>query len=130
MPGKNILVVEDEEDILELITYNLTREGYKVKGVMSGEEAIEAAIPDRIDLILLDIMLPGTDGLDVCRRLKGDAKTAAIPIIMVSAKGEEADIVVGLELGAEDHAEVGLPGPAFPAALRRGRKKIVELVVK
>jgi len=103
MPGEKILVVEDEEDILELITYNLKRENYQVEGVESGEEAIDMAGRIRPDLILLDIMLPGKDGLEVCRQLKGDPDTSGIPIIMVSAKGEEADIVVGLELGAEDY---------------------------
>ena len=103
MPGENILVVEDEEDILELITYNLTRQGYQVSGVMSGEKALEAVDKGRPDLILLDIMLPGADGLEVCRRLKSDSDTSDIPILMVSAKGEESDIVVGLELGAEDY---------------------------
>lgn len=103
MPAENILVVEDEEDILELITYNLTREGYRVTGVASGEEAIDTVGRSRPELVLLDIMLPGADGLTVCRTLKGDTDTAGIPIIMVSAKGEEADIVVGLELGAEDY---------------------------
>jgi len=103
MPEEYILVVEDEEDILELITYNLIREGYRVVGVGSGEEAEEVMQEKRPDLILLDIMLPGDDGLAVCRRLKGDKETAEIPVIMVSAKGEESDIVVGLELGAEDY---------------------------
>ncbi len=103
MSGENILVVEDEEDILELITYNLNREGYLVSGVKSGEEALTAVDRSRPDLILLDIMLPGVDGLELCRKLKSDSKTAGIPIIMVSAKGEESDVVVGLELGAEDY---------------------------
>jgi two-component system phosphate regulon response regulator PhoB len=103
MPDEKILVVEDEEDILELITYNLAREGYKVSGMTSGEEALEAVVKSGPDLILLDIMLPGAGGLEVCRKLKKDPETSEIPIIMVSARGEEADIVVGLELGAEDY---------------------------
>jgi len=103
MPAERILVVEDEEDILELITYNLTREGYRVTGAGSGEEALDMISQDPPDLILLDIMLPGKDGLEVCRKLKSDSRTARIPVIMVTAKGEEADVVVGLELGAEDY---------------------------
>ena len=103
MPGEKILVVEDEEDILELITYSLKRESYHVSGVGSGEEALDITGENPPDLILLDIMLPGKDGLEVCRKLKSDPDTARIPIIMVTAKGEEADIVVGLELGAEDY---------------------------
>jgi two-component system alkaline phosphatase synthesis response regulator PhoP len=103
MPADKILVVEDEEDILELITYNLTREGYRVVGITTGEEAIETVLRERPDLALLDIMLPGTDGLEVCRNLKSRSETSALPIIMVTARGEEADIVVGLELGAEDY---------------------------
>jgi two-component system alkaline phosphatase synthesis response regulator PhoP len=103
MPADKILVVEDEEDILELITYNLTREGYRVVGITTGEEAVETVLRELPDLALLDIMLPGTDGLEVCRNLKSRSETSALPIIMVTARGEEADIVVGLELGAEDY---------------------------
>ena len=103
MAGKSIFVVEDEEDILELLRYHLTREGYNVTSAVDGEDAL-AAIPRTMpDLVLLDLMLPGVDGLDVCRRLKKDTKTGAIPIIMVTAKGEESDIVTGLELGADDY---------------------------
>jgi two-component system alkaline phosphatase synthesis response regulator PhoP len=103
MPADKILVVEDEEDILELMTYNLTREGYRVVGINTGEEAVETVLKEHPDLVLLDIMLPGTDGLEVCRNLKNRPETSALPIIMVTARGEEADIVVGLELGAEDY---------------------------
>jgi len=103
MAKETIFIVEDEEDIRELITYNLSKEGYKVTGVASGEAAMTAIGKQPPDLILLDLMLPGTDGLEVCRLLKGDSETREIPIIMVTAKGEEADIVVGLELGADDY---------------------------
>lgn len=103
MAKENILVVEDEEDIQELITYNLTKEGYRVTPVLSGEDAMAAVSKESPDLILLDLMLPGTDGLEVCRMLKNDTATRDIPIIMVTAKGEEADVVVGLELGADDY---------------------------
>lgn len=103
MPKEHILVVEDEEDILELVRYNLMKEGYRVTGVLSGEEGIKAARSQPPDLIVLDLMLPGIDGLTVCRELKQDAKTRDLPIIILTAKGEEADIVAGLELGADDY---------------------------
>lgn len=103
MARENILVVEDEEDILELVIYNLAKEGYTVSGVGSGEEAIKRIRSKPPDLVLLDLMLPGLDGLEVCKMLKSDAKTKAIPVTMLTAKGEEADIVTGLELGADDY---------------------------
>jgi two-component system alkaline phosphatase synthesis response regulator PhoP len=100
MSKESILVMEDEEDILELLKYNLAKEGYRVTAVGSGEEGLKATLPD---LILLDLMLPGMDGLEVCRRFKQDARTRHVPIVMLTAKGEEADIVAGLELGADDY---------------------------
>jgi two-component system alkaline phosphatase synthesis response regulator PhoP len=103
MPKEHILVVEDEEDILELLRYNLAKEGYRVTGVVSGEEGLRAARSQPPDLIVLDLMLPGMDGLTVCRELKMDAKTREVPIIILTAKGEEADVVAGLELGADDY---------------------------
>ena len=103
MPNESILVVDDEREILELVQYNLAKEGYKVVCVESGEDALEAARLKLPDLVLLDLMLPGVDGLEVCRKLKSDPKTAQIPIVMVTAKGGEADIVAGLELGADDY---------------------------
>lgn len=103
MAKEHILVVDDEEDILELVRYNLSKDGYRVSLVTSGEEALKAARSSQPDVILLDLMLPGVDGLEVCRLLKQDPKTQHIPVIMLSAKGEEADIVTGLELGAADY---------------------------
>jgi two-component system phosphate regulon response regulator PhoB len=100
---KHILVVEDEEDILELIRYNLSREGYQVLCTTSGENALKIIKSEAVDLIVLDLMLPGIDGLEVAKTLKNDSKTQDIPIIMLTAKGEEADIVTGLELGADDY---------------------------
>jgi two-component system phosphate regulon response regulator PhoB len=101
--GKHVLAVEDDKDILELITFNLEKEGYEVTGVTSGEDGVDAARTEKPDLVLLDLMLPGMDGLEVCRRLKGDPNTSHVPVIMVTAKGEETDIVTGLELGADDY---------------------------
>ncbi len=98
-----ILVVDDERDILELLEFNLVKNGYQAVCVSSGEEALRAVRTQTPDLILLDLMLPAIDGLDVCRILKGDPRTRAIPVIIVSAKGEEADVVTGLELGADDY---------------------------
>ncbi|MHB0939356.1 MAG: response regulator [Armatimonadota bacterium] len=103
MAEHTILAVEDEEDILELITFNLGKDGFQVKGAGSGEDALRFARSAPPDLILLDLMLPGIDGLEVCRILKRDDATRHIPIIMLTAKGEEADIVAGLELGADDY---------------------------
>ena len=103
MPKDKILVVDDEEDILELVKYNLEREGFQVKCVESGEKAMARIRQEAPDLVVLDLMLPGIDGLEVARRLKQEQKYAGIPIIMLTAKGEEADIVTGLELGADDY---------------------------
>jgi two-component system phosphate regulon response regulator PhoB len=102
-PAPRILVVDDEEDLLELVRYNLTKEGYEVTCVASGEEAIKAARKQPPELIVLDLMLPAVDGLEVCRRLKADARTREIPIIMLTAKGEESDMIAGLERGADDY---------------------------
>ena len=103
MKKEKILVVDDEEDILELVRYNLDREGYQVLCAVSGEEALEMAASEPVDLIILDLMLPGIDGLEVARRLKHNMNTREIPIVMLTAKGEEADVVAGLELGADDY---------------------------
>ncbi len=104
MAKEKILIVEDEEDIRELVKYNLEREGYTaLTAVETGEEALNAVKFSPPDLILLDLMLPGIDGLTVCRKLKNNEKTEHIPIIMLTAKSEEADVVVGLEMGAEDY---------------------------
>jgi two-component system, OmpR family, alkaline phosphatase synthesis response regulator PhoP len=103
MIRQSILVVEDEEDIRELVSYNLLKEGYQVAGVASGEDALKAVEAKTPDLVLLDIMLPGLDGLKVCRKLKDDPKFASIPVIMLTAKGEEPDVVAGLNMGADDY---------------------------
>ncbi len=103
MAKLSVLIIEDEEPIAELIRYNLEREGYLVATAFSGEEALLEVDVRPTHLVLLDLMLPGIDGLEVCRRLKANPKTAAIPVIMLTAKGEESDIVTGLELGADDY---------------------------
>ncbi len=103
MKKETILVVDDEEDILELIRHHLQREGYTVVCAASGEKALKLTRQEPPDLIILDLMLPGIGGLDVARHLKSDARCRTIPLIMLSAKGEEADVVTGLELGAADY---------------------------
>jgi len=103
MPNDRILIIEDEPDILQLVEYNLKKEGYKTLTATTGEEGLAIARAELPDLIVLDLMLPGVDGLDVCRKLKAETKTSAISIVMVTARNEEADIVTGLELGADDY---------------------------
>ncbi|HJT32054.1 MAG TPA: response regulator [Pirellulales bacterium] len=102
--GKHrILVVDDEEDLLELIRYNLAKEGYRVTCVGTGEDALREARGNPPDLIVLDLLLPNVDGLEVCKLLKNDPRTKHVPIVMLTAKGDEADMVTGLELGADDY---------------------------
>ena len=130
MAKAHILAVDDEEDILELVRFNLAREGYQVTCTASGEKALKIARSESPDLVLLDLMLPGIDGLEVAKILKNDTRSRHIPIVMLTAKGEEADIVTGLELGADDY----IPKPFSPrvmvarvkAVLRRKAKEPVE----
>ena len=103
MPRQQILVVDDEEDIRELVEFNLTRNGYAVNCVETGEQALKAIAAHPPDLVLLDLMLPGCDGLTVCREIKANPRTKHVPVIMLTAKGEEADVVTGLEVGADDY---------------------------
>lgn len=103
MAKEKILVVDDEEDILELLKFKLSQEGYRISCAASGEEALSRVRLEPPDLIVLDLMLPGIDGIEVTRELKNDPDTKDIPIVMLTAKGEEADIVTGLELGADDY---------------------------
>lgn len=103
MAGQLILVIEDERDIVELLKFNLDREGYRVESAQSGEDGLERARRLLPDLVLLDLMLPHTDGLEVCRALKAGESTASIPVVMLTAKGEETDVVTGLEVGADDY---------------------------
>lgn len=103
MPKERILVVDDEEDILELVRFNLDKEGFSTSVAGSGEEALKHVRETLPDLVVLDLMLPGIDGLEVCRAMKREARTRDIGIVILSAKGEEADVVTGLELGADDY---------------------------
>jgi len=134
MSKENILVIEDEKDIRELITYNLGKEGYNARGVADGTKALLTIGAHTPDLIVLDLMLPGIDGLDFCRQLKANENTVNIPIIMVTAKGEEEDIIKGLELGVDDY----ITKPFSPkilmarikAVLRRKHRERVETEIK
>jgi len=118
MTKDKILVIDDEEDILELLRFNLTKEGYQVCAASTGEEALSLARAERPELVLLDLMLPGIDGLEVARRLKADPLTRDMPIVMLTAKGEESDIVTGLELGAEDYITKPFSRKVLVARLR------------
>lgn len=125
MAKERILVIEDEPDIGELIQYNLAREGYRISMETDGEDGYDRVLSESPDLIVLDLMLPGTDGIELCRRLKQDPVTRPIPIIMVTAKSEESDVILGLGVGADDY----VPKPFSPrelvarvrAVLRRGK---------
>ncbi|MBW2708230.1 MAG: response regulator transcription factor [Deltaproteobacteria bacterium] len=103
MSRERILVVDDEEDLLELVRFNLAKEGYQVICATTGEKAVEIARAELPDLMVLDLMLPGMDGLEVTKSLKNNPETHPVPIVMLTAKGEESDIVTGLELGADDY---------------------------
>jgi len=101
--SSRVLIVEDEPDIRELVVHHLKREGYQVSAAASGEEALRQVQAAPPDLVLLDLMMPAMDGLEVCRRLRQDPATASLPIVMLTAKGDEVDRVLGLEIGADDY---------------------------
>jgi len=103
MANLSALVIEDEADIADLIRYHLEKAGIKARVALRGDEGLTQAQKDPPDILVLDLMLPGLDGLEVCRRLKRDDRTVHVPILMVTAKGEESDVVTGLELGADDY---------------------------
>lgn len=129
MSSKKIIIIEDEEDILEIIDYNLKKEGFKTLSSSNGSSGLNLIKKELPDGIILDLMLPGMDGLEICKELKSDPLTKNIPIIMLTAKSEESDIVIGLGLGADDY----LKKPFSPkeliarikAVLRRGQVKQV-----
>lgn len=103
MPQAHILVVDDEPDLLELVQYNLIRSGYQATCVKSGEEALVCIRSQMPDLMVLDLMLPGIDGLDLCKMVKQEPRTAGLPVVMLTARSEDADVVTGLEIGADDY---------------------------
>jgi len=103
MSKERILIVEDDKNISKLIKYNLEKEGYKCRASFDGENALKILEGEKVDLIILDIMLPGMDGLEVCRKIKGNKPISSIPIVVLTAKGEEVDKIVGFELGVDDY---------------------------
>jgi len=125
-PG-HIIVVDDEADIVELVSYNLKKEGFLVDAASDGETALAKIRKGRYDLLILDLMLPGIQGVELCRILRNDPKSAGLPIIMLTAKGEEVDKILGLEMGADDY----ITKPFSPreliarvrAVLRRSKEK-------
>ena len=128
MGKEKILVVDDEEDILELVRHHLKREGYEVRCAETGERALQIAKSEPLNLIILDLMLPGIDGLEVTRLLKGDPRTQHIPILMLTAKGEESDVVAGLELGADDYVTKPFSPRILVARTRAGlRRQLKEI---
>ncbi len=128
MERNRILVVDDEEDILELVRYNLVKDDFDVHCVTSGEAALKAARSQAFDLVVLDLMLPGMDGLEVARIMKTEEKTQDLPIVMLTARGEEADVVTGLELGADDYItkpfSPRILNARIKAVLRRGSPEV------
>jgi len=119
MPKENILIVDDEEDVLELVRYNLVKEGYTVQTAACGEDALKKVATKLPDLIVLDLMLPGIDGLTICKKLKAESKTQNTPVIMLTAKSEESDVVTGLEIGADDYITKPFSPKVLIARIRR-----------
>jgi two-component system phosphate regulon response regulator PhoB len=119
----HILVVEDEQDIADLLVHALAKEGYRVTHVVFGDKALASAKKDKTDLVLLDIMLRGMDGREVCRRLMADPQFANVPVIMLTAKGEESDVVSGLELGATDYVVKPFSPKVLAARVRAALRK-------
>jgi len=103
MPPKAILIVDDEKDLVELVAYNLEKEGFAILRAFDGEEALQLVKSGKPDLIILDLMLPGVKGLDVCRSIRSKPDTESLPIIMLTARGDDVDKIVGLEMGADDY---------------------------
>ncbi len=126
MAQKHLFVVDDEEDIIELINYNMTKEGYKVSCATSGEKVVstlESLLPD---LVILDLMLPGVGGLELCRLIKSNSKVRHIPIIMLTAKTEESDIVIGLGVGADDYVTKPFSPKVLVARIRALLRRTTE----
>ena len=110
---KRILLVEDDPSAIRLVSYTLEQEGYEVLTASNGLEGLKKAQEEKPDLLVLDVMLPGLDGFEVCRRLRADGETALLPVLMLSAKAQEIDKTTGMKMGADDY----LPKPADPAEI-------------
>ena len=121
MNKAKVVIIEDEPDIIEVMSYNLKREGFLVSASRNGVDGLSLVRNQSPALVLLDLMLPGIDGLSICQQLKSDPITRDIPIIIVSAKGEESDVVIGLGLGADDY----IAKPFSPRELLADRKSVV-----
>ena len=119
-----VLVVEDERDILNLISYNLRKAGFSVSGVTSGEEALNSMIKEIPDLVVLDLMLPGIDGIEVCKTMRTEEKLREVPVIMLTAKSEETDIVTGLEVGADDYITKPFSPKVLTARIRAALRRV------
>jgi two-component system alkaline phosphatase synthesis response regulator PhoP len=122
--AKKVLIVEDERDILQLVKLYLEKEGYRVSTAATGPDGLKAVKSERPDLLVLDLMLPDMDGLEVCKRLRAEPQTAALPIIMLTAKAEESDTVIGLELGADDYVTKPFSPKALVARIKALLRRI------
>lgn len=125
--AKKILVVDDEDSIREILTYNLDREGYEVIEAVDGEEAIEKIKEDKPDLVLLDVMLPKKDGVTVCKEVRYKLGDISLPILMISAKGEETDKIIGLEIGADDYITKPFQIREVIARVKANLRKVIKV---
>ncbi len=126
MDAKKILVVDDEPDIVELVSYNLRKEGFEVSSASDGEEALSKIRAGNYDLVILDLMLPGIQGTEICRLLRNDPRTQRLPVIMLTAKGEEIDRILGLEIGADDYLTKPFSPRELAARMRAVLRRIGE----
>ncbi len=126
MDAKRIMVVDDEPDIVELVSYNLKKEGFDVSSASDGEEALSKIRADNYDLVILDLMLPGIQGTEICRILRHDPKTQRLPVIMLTAKGEEIDRILGLEIGADDYITKPFSPRELAARIRAVLRRVGE----
>jgi len=126
MDAKRILVVDDEPDIVELVSYNLKKEGFDVLSASDGEEALSRIKTDNYDLVILDLMLPGIQGTEICRILRNDPRTQRLPVIMLTAKGDEIDRILGLEIGADDYLTKPFSPRELAARIRAVLRRVGE----
>jgi len=127
MARTTVLLIDDEPDLIELVRYNLDKEGFDVVSALDGESGLAAAISRKPDAVLVDLMLPGIDGLEVCSRLRRDHRTARVPVIMLTAKASEADRVVGLEIGADDYITKPFSPRELAARLKAVLRRVTSL---
>jgi len=128
MATETIIVIEDEQDILDLLVYNLEREGYRVITASRGDQGLVLIQQNSPDLVVLDLMLPGLDGLSICQQVKANSATSSIPIIMLSAKVEDSDIVIGLGLGADDYVTKPFSPRELVARVKVALRKVTVVV--